>query len=72
MIEVARITEAATVPFLLKQHYAQRRCPISYAFGAYRGAELIGVITYGVPVSSPLRAGICGPEYAGRNMRATS
>lgn len=52
--------------WLLKKHYAHRLCPVSYAYGVYRGTELIGVVTYGTPVSSPLRAGICGPEWKDR------
>jgi len=50
-------------PFILLRHYARRMCPISYAFGVYRGNDLIGVVTYGTPSSSPLRVGICGPEW---------
>ena len=53
-----------TESWLLNRHYARRLCPISYAFGAYRGAELIGVVTYGTPASSPLRGGVCGPEWS--------
>ena len=64
MIEVLRIGEKETVPFLLKEHYAHRRCPVSFAFGAYDGSELIGVATYGVPVSSSLRVGVCGKDWA--------
>jgi hypothetical protein len=47
---------------IVLRHYAKRMCPISYAFGAWRGTELIGVVTYGTPVSSSLRSGICGSE----------
>jgi len=50
-------------PWLLMRHYARRKCPISYAFGAYRGADLIGVVTYGTPSSSPLRIGIAGDKW---------
>jgi hypothetical protein len=39
-------------------------CPISYAFGAYRGSVLVGVVTYGTPVSSSLRKGVCGDEWS--------
>lgn len=50
-------------PWLLNKHYARRTCPVSYAFGAYRDGELIGVVTYGTPVSSSLRVGICGEKW---------
>lgn len=39
-------------------------CPISFAFGAFIDGILIGVVTYGTPVSSSLRNGICGKEYS--------
>lgn len=51
-------------PWLLQKHYAKRLCPISYAFGAFINGELIGIVTYGTPVSSNLRDGICGKEYS--------
>jgi len=56
-------TEEA-LPWLLSRHYARRKCPVSHAFGAYRGAELVGVVTYGTPASAPLRGGICGEAWA--------
>lgn len=49
-------------PWLLKKHYAKRLCPISHAFGLYVDGQLVGICTYGVPASAPLRAGICGKE----------
>lgn len=62
-IYVLPIKNAEAEPWLLNKHYAHRTCPISYAFGAYREGELIGIVTYGTPVSSNLREGICGPEW---------
>lgn len=53
-----------SLPWILKRHYARRRCPISYAFGIYRDAGLCGVVTYGMPASPFLCRGICGNEYA--------
>lgn len=50
-------------PWLLRKHYARRLCPISYAFGLYECDILRGVVTYGVPASSALRAGVCGGEW---------
>jgi hypothetical protein len=38
-------------------------CPISYAFGAYRDDQLVGIVTYGSPISSTLRTGVCGVLY---------
>lgn len=62
---VTQIPSKEAEPWLLARHYAKRLCPISYAFGAYRGNELIGVVTYGTPASAPLRGGVAGDEWAG-------
>lgn len=63
-IVVESIPRNEVQPWLLKRHYAKRICPISYAFGAYRDSVLIGVVTYGTPVSAPLRTGVCGKEWS--------
>jgi hypothetical protein len=65
-MNVARIPAKEAEPFLMQRHYAKRLCPISHAFGAYREGELVGVVTYGTPASSPLRIGLCGEEWASR------
>lgn len=39
-------------------------CPISHAFGAFDNGNLIGVVTYGTPLSSTLKDGVCGEQYA--------
>jgi len=62
-MKVLPIKSEETEPWLLQKHYAKRMCPISFAFGCYVDNKLIGVITYGVPSSSTLRAGICGEVY---------
>lgn len=51
-------------PWLLQKHYAKRMPSVSYAFGLYDNGNLVGVVTYGTPSSSPLRDGIAGPENA--------
>lgn len=63
MIIVLPIKNSECSLWLLNKHYAHRTCPISYAFGAYREGELIGIVTYGTPASAPLREGICGPGW---------
>jgi hypothetical protein len=63
-LKVISIARELTKPFLLDIHYAKRMCPISHAFGAYRNEELIGVVTYGTPVSSSLRDGVCGKGWS--------
>lgn len=63
-IRVIKIPANEAMSRILGQHYAKRKCPITHAFGAYRGGGLVGVVTYGTPFSAPLRSGICGPDYA--------
>ena len=63
---VQPVTYDETKSWLLHRHYAKRMPPISYAFGLFDGADLIGIVTYGVPSSSPLRAGLCGTEMINR------
>lgn len=53
-------------PWILEKHYAKRLCPISYAFGIFDDDKLRGIVTYGIPVSSSLRDGVCGKSYSGR------
>ena len=63
-IKVNSIPVKEAEPWLLARHYAKRMCPISYAFGAWHGANLIGVVTFGTPASAPLRGGVCGETWA--------
>lgn len=62
-MKVLPIKSEEAEPWLLKKHYARRIPPISYAFGAYKDRQLVGVVTYGTPVSSSLRVGICGEQW---------
>ena len=62
-MKVLPIKPEEAEPWLLKKHYAKRIPPISYAFGAYKGRQLVGVVTYGTPVSSALRVGVCGEQW---------
>ena len=62
-IIVSPISNKEAEPWLLVRHYAKRKCPISYAFGAFTNNELIGIVTFGTPASSTLRQGIAGKEW---------
>jgi len=62
-VEVKSIEYNRTKQWLLEKHYAHRMCPVSYAFGLFAEGKLEGVVTYGTPVSSSLRSGICGADY---------
>lgn len=63
-MDVTAIPTKEAIPWLMKKHYAKRKCPVSHAFGAWRGSVMVGVVTYGTPVSATLRAGICGVEWS--------
>lgn len=62
-ITVTEVSSAEVEPWLLNRHYARRLCPISYAFGAWQETKLVGVVTYGTPLSSTLRSGVCGDAW---------
>lgn len=61
---VKPITRAQTEPYILHIHYAKRWPSITYAYGLFKNTELLGVVTYGTPPSSPLRTGIAGNSFA--------
>ena len=62
MYEVRQIERKDCAEYILDIHYAKRWPSISYAFGLFRQEELCGIVTYGTPPSSTLRAGIAGKE----------
>lgn len=55
LYEVKSIDRSLCKEWCLKKHYAKRIPPISYAFGLFDNSILIGILTYGIPVSSTLR-----------------
>lgn len=59
---VKRITYEDTKPFILGIHYARRMPCIQYAFGAFEGDKLVGVVTFGQPASPALCKGVAGEE----------
>lgn len=61
---VREITYAEAKPLILNKHYAQRMPSVSYAFGLFKGAELVGVCTIGKPASPSLCTGLLGRDYA--------
>lgn len=63
-IEVQQVSHGDVKPWLLLRHYAHRMCNVVYAFGAFRGTELVGVVTYGIPPSPHLCRGLCGPDFS--------
>ena len=59
---VRRISYDETKPFLLQVHYARRMPCITDAVGLFRGGQIVGVVTYGVPASYHLCIGIAGKK----------
>lgn len=62
---VVPIDKPTAMGVVVERHYLHRRCPCSMAFGLIDPeGRLVGVCTYGVPPSSTLLKGVCGPEEA--------
>ena len=66
MLSVSRINSSDTYEWLLHKHYAKRLPQISYAFGLYNGAILIGVCTFGLPGGACLSKGLFGGKFIDR------
>ena len=62
---VNKVSRFDCADYIENIHYAKRWPPVSHAFGLYRDLKLVGVVTYGVPSSSPLKQGIAGKEFSG-------
>ena len=63
---VHQIPYTLAMELVVAEHYLHRKCPVSYAFGLFKGDDLqpLGVVTYGVSASSTLLRGICGDDEA--------
>jgi len=57
---VNKISYEDTKPFILNIHYAKRMPSISYAYGLFLNNNLVGIVSYGSPVSPSLCKGIAG------------
>ena len=60
--DVLKISYEQTKPFILDIHYAKRMPSISYAYGLFDKGELVGIVSYGSPVSPFLCKGIAGEK----------
>lgn len=49
--------------WFLKKHYAHSIPPCNYIYGLFGNKNIIGICSYGVPSSSPLKRGIAGENY---------
>ena len=68
---IKRIDYKTAMDTVVAYHYLHRKCPCSFAFGLFLGEELKGVVVYGTPSSSSLRAGIAGIENANNVIELT-
>lgn len=69
---INQIDYKTAMDLVVKNHYLHRKCPCSQAFGLFENTDkktdlfssnqIVGVICYGTPSSSPLRSGICGED----------
>jgi len=62
---VRRISRDQTEKYILEIHYAKRYPQMKYAFGLFKDALLVGIVSYGIPASRSLCKGIAGEEQAG-------
>lgn len=59
---IKSINSSLCKEWFLKKHYAHRIPPVSYAFGLFHNNLLIGVCSFGRPVSFHLKNGVAGKE----------
>lgn len=60
---IRSIPKEQTKEWFKYKHYAKRIPSIRYSFGLYDGDKLIGVCTYGNPISKELCENVCGKKY---------
>jgi hypothetical protein len=69
---VRQVDNATAQQIVVQHHYLHRKGPCSQAFGLFDNlGELRGVVMYGTPSSSALRAGIAGKDQANNVMELT-
>ncbi len=62
---IERISYQMAQEAVIANHYLHRKAPCTFAFGMFDSVgQLVGVVIYGVPASSTLLKGICGPDEA--------
>lgn len=69
---VKPIDNATAQQLVVEYHYLHRKAPCSQAFGLFdESNKLRGVVMYGTPSSSSLRAGVAGKEHANNVIELT-
>lgn len=62
---VRQVSSMDCEKYILGIHYAKRFPSVTFSFGLFFKDKLKGIVTYGTPLSSTLRDGVCGSEYSG-------
>ena len=57
---VKKIERKDYIEWIKNKHYAQRVPSVSFAYGLFEDAELIGCLTIGKPASNALCEGVLG------------
>jgi hypothetical protein len=67
MYSIEKLSYQEATKIVIEKHYLHRKAPCSHAWGLIDNIskEIKGVVIYGVPASSTLLKGICGPDEAG-------
>ena len=66
IFEIKQIESSYTDDWLLKKHYAKRKCQRQYCFGLFIDKKMEGIVTYGQPPSPQVGRGFLGEEYRTR------
>lgn len=63
---IQKLSYQEATAIVIDKHYLHRKAPCSHAWGLIDNSskEVMGVVIYGVPASSTLLKGICGPDHA--------
>ena len=62
MSTYTEIDTNTAISFILPKHYSGRKPHVKYAFGEYKGNDLVAVCIFGIPATQFLCTGVCGPD----------
>ncbi len=59
LYKIKRLTNGEYKEWILKKHYAKRKCSVSYCFGLILDNKIIGICTFGYPPNYNYNKGKC-------------
>ena len=59
LYKIKRLTNGEYKEWILKKHYAKRKCSVSYCFGLILDNKIIGICTFGYPPNYNYNNGKC-------------